>query len=160
MKKTPPSVRSVAAIFCLIGFAVAHGEETTVKSSFTPGAVTLGQQATYTVSISGDKQPSGFNLPSVDGLSFQYLGPNRSVQSTIINGRFETAVTVSYNFRTDAARFGEFVLPAFRVAVGGREFTVPAARISVLPPDGKEAVTMDEVAFLTLTCVEAPIYDG
>ena len=104
------------------------------NASFEPAIISAGQATLYRVDFSqGGSSTSFFNVsppevPKVDGLFFQYLGPNREIR--IING--ETSASVSHLFRVQPARPGDYEVPSFLVDNNGNQFGVPAAKLQVL----------------------------
>ena len=155
-----PKIIGPLYFFLMWGSAWAFGQAPVVTSNISPAAVTLGQTATYKVSIEGDDQPKRFNLPIVSDLELTYIGTSQSMHSSIINGRIKSVATRTYNFRTLANKTGTFIIPTYHLEIEGRRATVPAATLTVLPPDGKTNVTLEELAFLELEPYEGPIYVG
>ena len=128
-------------------------------SQFNPASITLGQNAQYRVTLAV-KSSRNFKPPAPPGLELTYLGPSQSMQSTYTNGKFETQVQTSFIFRASVKASGTYKVPAYTLKLERETFQVPAATLTVLPPDGKTQVSLDEVSFLKLVCPESPIYVG
>ncbi len=134
-------------------------QNTRGTSQFDPATVTLGQNANYVVTVE-IKSGAKFTPPAPAGLELTYLGPSQSMQSTYSNGKFDTLVQTSFRFRATAQATGSYKVPAFTLKLEGKNFDVPEATFTVLPPDGKSQVSLDEVSFLKLVCPDTPIYVG
>ncbi len=136
-----------------------HGQPN-ITSTVTPNSVTLGQTATYVVSIEGDKQPKVWLPPKVDGLEIDYSGTGQSMRISTVNRKTVRVVTKKYNYRIVPRRTGSFIIPTYALSINRRKVMIPAATFTVLPPDGRSATTLDELAFLELKREEEAIYVG
>ena len=138
---------------------VAAAQNSRPVSQFNPASITLGQDAQYRVTLAV-KSSAKFKPPTPDGLELTFLGPSQSMQSTYTNGKFETQVQTSFIFQARVKATGTYKVPAYSLKMEGETFRVPAATLTVLPPDGKTQVTLEEASFLKLVCPESPIYVG
>ena len=155
------SHRLPLALLCLfVGCSGAAAQIPKVTSDIKPNTVTLGMTATYTVSVEGEAQPKRFKRPLVKDLEISYIGTSQSMHSSITNGRIESVTTKIYNFRVLSKKTGAFIIPSYALEIEGREVMVPAASLTVVPPDGKRNVTIDQLAFLELQPSSDRIYVG
>ncbi len=157
--KTSPILHLIWAV-CFTAFCqVAAAQQSRPVSQFNPASITLGQNAQYVVTLAV-KSSRTFKPPVPAGLELTYLGPSQSSQSTYANGKFETRVQTSFTFQAKVQATGTYKVPAYSLKLEGKTYSVPAATLTVLPPDGKTQVTLEEAAFLKLVCPESPIYVG
>ncbi len=142
-------------VYCL----EAEAQKSKSISQFNPASITLGQSSQYMVTLEV-KSSARFKPPAPAGLELVFLGPSQSMQSTFVNGKFKTLVQTSFIFRASVKASGTYKVPAFTLKLEGENFRVPEATLTVLPPDGKSQVSLDEISFLKLVCPESPIYVG
>ena len=96
----------------------------------------------------------------MEGLEIDYVGTAQSTQISIVNRKTQTVVTKEYNFRVQPKRTGRFIVPTYALSIGRRKVLVPAATLTVLPPDGRSPTTLEEFALLELEKEERPTYVG
>lgn len=150
----------IALLYLSVGCSCAAAPIPKVTSDIKPNTVTLGMTATYSVSVEGKAQPKRFKRPLVKDLEVSYIGTSQSMHSSITNGRIESVTTKIYNFRVLAKKTGAFIIPTYAIEIERRQVMVPAASLTVLPPDGKRNVTLDQLAFLELEPSSDRIYVG
>ena len=138
-----------------------------VETSFEPPTITQANSSTYKVVINGSQQSPSGAVPSVDGLRFSPQ-PRTLKSASFINGvpsiRFELSFTVS------PERQGSFVVPPWSVKVGNQTYTVPAAKLEVLPPNQQDKIKqaqkrqqqadLRQAAFLEFSCPRSFLFEG
>ena len=138
-----------------------------VETSFEPPTITQANSSTYKVVINGSQQSPSGAVPSVDGLRFSPQ-PRTLKSASFINGvpsiRFELSFTVT------PERQGSFVVPPWSVKVGNQTYTVPAAKLEVLPPNQQDKIKqaqkrqqqadLRQAAFLEFSCPRSFLFEG
>ena len=138
-----------------------------VETSFEPPTITQANSSTYKVVINGSQQSPSGAVPSVDGLRFSPQ-PRTLKSASFINGvpsiRFELSFTVT------PERQGSFVVPQWSVKVGNQTYTVPAAKLEVLPPNQQDKIKqaqkrqqqadLRQAAFLEFSCPRSFLFEG
>lgn len=116
---------SMLGALCATGAAVAQ------EVSWTnPGPLGAGQRAALDLVFDETQPHSAVHLPVIDGLSV--LGaPSQSSRVSIVNGRRNASVTLSYPVRAD--REGRVEIPAFDVSAEDGTHTVAAMTLEVGP---------------------------
>jgi len=153
-------------LFCLASCGLVLGQ-INVETSFEPPTITQANSSTYKVVINGSQQSPSGAVPSVDGLRFSPQ-PRTLKSASFINGvpsiRFELSFTVS------PERLGSFVVPPWSVKVGNQTYTVPAAKLEVLPPNQQDKIKqaqkrqqqadLRQAAFLEFSCPRSFLLKG
>jgi hypothetical protein len=153
-------------LFCLASCGLVLGQ-INVETSFEPPTITQANNSTYKVVINGSQQSPSGAVPSVDGLRFSPQ-PRTLKSASFINGvpsiRFELSFTVS------PERQGSFVVPPWSVKVGNQSYTVPAAKLEVLPPNQQDKIKqaqkrqqqsdLRQAAFLEFSCPRSFLFEG
>lgn len=157
-------VIATAVTVLLLG-AIKVSAQVQALSSFEPTRVVAGESALLRITFSSEGSAVNFfrmpqpEIPAVEGLTFQYLGPNQQVN--IINGR--TNIQSAHLFRVRTTRPGEFVMPPFPVIQNGEEIEVPAASLTVVERPNQEdsGVTEDfEAVWLETLLPRENLYVG
>ena len=131
--------------------------QTPVATGFQPDRIVLGQNSMFLIQLSGDSQLEGINLPQVDGLRITYVGPDVRVSFDGSGARR----TVVLQFTAQPNRVGTFEMPAFTLRVNDRDVTVPAARLTVIPPQGLDSnATLENIYSMEVVLPERPIWVG
>lgn len=156
--------KNLSFTFFLLGLlsisSISLLAQPTVTSTINPNSITLGYTATYIVSIQAEKQPEVWLPPKVKDLEIDFIGTGQSMQISTINQNTKTIVTKKYNFRVRPKRTGRFIIPTYDLSIGRQKLMVPAAVITVNPPDGKQAADLEDLTFLELDKEEKPTYVG
>ncbi len=153
-------------LFCLASCGLVLGQ-INVETSFEPPTITQANSSTYKVVINGSQQSPSGAVPSVDGLRFSPQ-PRTLKSASFINGvpsiRFELSFTVN------PERQGSFVVPPWSVKVGNQTYTVPAAKLEVLPPNQQDKIKqaqkrqqqadLRQAAFLEFSCPRSFLFEG
>jgi len=138
-------IRLHSLLFLGLWLSVLHAQEITVKSEFEPNIIREEESALYYVSListAGDPAVESLNMPNIEGLEFQYVGPRSSQSMNLTNQGFSRRLEQSYIFRVRASKAGEFTVPAFPIKVAGKQYIVPEAKLKVL--DGQKAASSSE----------------
>jgi len=135
--------RSENALLVVVSFlllsASAWAQGITASSSFNPEVARVGQQVRYQITLkSADSNPSleSLNLPEVDGIRIQYVGPSTRRDRNLTPNGFRQTIEQSYNFAVWATEPGEVTIPSFEVAVGGSKVSIPAATLKAVEAGG------------------------
>jgi hypothetical protein len=121
--------------------------------------ITVGEQAALSLKFDG-VQPQGTpDLPAINGLQFQYVGPSSSFN--FING--QTSSSVTYNYVVLARRDGQFTIPALTVDVGGQRLVSQPVTLTVTkasPPPAAAVNSGSEISFMQLVVPPGKVYAG
>ena len=148
-------------LFSLLSIsAISLTAQPIVTSTINPNSITLGYTATYIISIQAEKQPPAWLPPKVRDLEIDFVGTSQSMQISTINRNTKTIVTKKYNFRIKPKRTGRFIIPTYNLSIGRQKVMVPAAFITVNPPDEKPETNLENLTFLELVKEERPTYVG
>lgn len=109
----------------LIGVA-AHAQ-VNVQASLDVASMTLEDEATIAVSVSGSMSADDPVVPKVTGLDIVQVG--RSSQIQIINGSVTT--TAQFSFTVIASEEGVFSIPPFSVSAGGKIYHSNPLKLTV-----------------------------
>ena len=119
-----------------------------VRAVFDPPVIGLGEKATYRVTINAVSD-------SIKWPDDIYAPMDLTLKQTARGQIFQPALdklrpTTTINHQVTANRAGTFTIPEFRVKIYGRNLTVPAARLEVLPQSDPAAAPRQRL-FLELT---------
>lgn len=82
------------------------------------------------------QEPAAPAFPEIPGVEVRSNGvPSRSSQMTVINGRMNQRVSVTYDYQLVPAREGSFTVPAIQVEVDGRKYKTNPQTIVVSRSD-------------------------
>lgn len=149
-----------ARIAVVFGMALASSlVAQRVRCEAVPKQVFEGQKATYHILVRGEREAKLVAAPATEGLTFTLVREgviNESVQRTFIGGRMEERVSADYvfSFEVQAAKPGSFVIPAPRVAIGGREMEGTPVILSV------EAASSQDLAFVEMSAENERVVQG
>ncbi len=127
------SVRAVhrlcaVLVAALAGTAVA--QDTAVKVTISDRETYVGVPITLRVIIENAEQHDAPEIPEIDDLTIRSTGgPQRSSQTTIVNGRRSSFVRDTYIYQVVPQRAGEFTIPAVEVNADGTTFRTQSLRI-------------------------------
>ena len=101
-----------------------------VESGVSTRETDVGLPITMTISVHNAVEHEQPQMPEVDGLEIEALGPpRRSRQISIVNGRRTERTTVTYSFRVTPVREGTFTIPPVKVTSDGFTTITKAVRI-------------------------------
>jgi len=110
-------------------------QSVTVRSSFDPSVITHGENAVYSIVVSGSRQKIEGSVPASSGIQLKYVGEQQFFH--ISNGRQESGV--NYQFSVSVQGPGVYKVPDFQVRLGQQTYTVPAATLKVIKPEEQYA---------------------
>ncbi|HLY37555.1 MAG TPA: BatD family protein, partial [Candidatus Binatia bacterium] len=148
------ALRALALVVLFVRGAAA---EVTVQARLEPTNVGVGDAATLSIEINGAQNAAAPDVPAVDGLAVQYLGP--STQISIVNGRMSQSVTHRYS--VVATRAGRFTIGPVAVVVDGTRFDAAAVALNATPPGTArpaEAPAGGDQLRLVLTTGKSEVY--
>ncbi|MGE9290353.1 MAG: BatD family protein [Puniceicoccales bacterium] len=140
-----------------------------VSSSFEPAIVNQGDPSLYRIDFSSDSGSLSFynsappKIPTVEGLTFQYIGPSH--ETRFING--QGSVRTSHLFRAFAREPGKYVVPSFTFRNGSHSVEIPSATLEILKstapsPTGTGTGTAEstQAAWLEVNLPRETLYVG
>lgn len=148
------------ALMLLVPPQQALAQKIAAQSGFDPAVVTLGQRTNYIVVLEDAQSELRFQPPAIEGLKLTYRGPSQRVQTSIVNGRVETTRTITFMYSAEPNESGKYTVPAYEMEFDGKNYAVPAATLTVLPPDGNFELKFEDFVVLTLSCPDEKIYVG
>ena len=122
-------------MLCTALFSSSLCAQVSIKSSFTPATISQGENATYSIIVSGSQDQLQGGVPQVDGMQLQFAGRQQFYK--MINGRNESGV--NYQFMVSVQKPGTYALPPFQVKIGSTSYTVPGATLKVVPAEDRYA---------------------
>jgi len=150
-------------LLLLLALATSWFPVTAKAATFTAtldrDTVTLGEDATISLTFSGGAPLSTPSPPNIPGLQIDYVG--QSTQISIIQG--ESSSTVTHSFRITPRQIGDFVIPALAAEVNGQKLTSQPLKLKVLKPGAPppEAINSGtQLAFLRLVLPRKQVYVG
>ena len=144
----------MVAVALLPGAAFAA----TFTASLDRDAITLGEQATLSLSFEGG-QSKNVPTPNVPGLQITQAGTSQNV--SWINGAMSSTVTVS--FSVTARQAGVFTIPALTANVNGQQLSTAPLKLTVTAVTAPAAAVVNsgsEVAFMKFVFPKTKIYVG
>jgi hypothetical protein len=156
----PSGFRRAMVLMALgLWLAPARAGAATFTASLDRDTVTLGENATLSLTFQGGSPQQVPEVPSVPNLRISYGGPLQQI--SWING--ETSITVTHNFSVTPMQAGEFTIPAITAVVGQARLTSQPLKLKVLKPGAPppEAIASgSQVAFLKLVVPKQELYVG
>jgi hypothetical protein len=108
-------------LLALAGVVPAGAAELSVTAAFTRPIGEVGVPLQFQIQVSGSRQNSQPPEVRVDGLEFDYIGPQISQQSSFTFGsRLTTTLSVVHVYQVTPERAGQFIVPALELEVEGR----------------------------------------
>jgi tetratricopeptide (TPR) repeat protein len=117
-------VSLLAAVLLLPAVAAA---QIGVHASIDPPQVQLGESAALSIEVQGAQNAPVPDIPAVDGLTVQYLGP--ATQVSIVNGRVTQSITHRYSVAPSKA--GAFTIGPLAVTIGGQRYDAGSVTLNV-----------------------------
>ena len=131
----------------------------TFSATLDRDTLTLGEDATISLTFAGEAPLSTPSPPNIPGLQIDYVG--QSYQISTIQG--ESSSTVTHSFRVTPRQTGDFVIPALTAEVNGQKLTTQPLKLKVLKPGAPppEAINSGtQLAFLRLVLPKKQVYVG
>ncbi len=125
----------------LVGLRGVQAGELSFSASVDRRQLSLGEQLTLTVSVSG-KGVGSVSEPEAPSLAgFEVVGTNSSTSSQIqfINGRMSSSKTRDFIYYLQPTRVGELKIGSFRLKVKGKTYATDPIVIQVTPSAGGTA---------------------
>ena len=119
-------------LFWLLTVLVLNSQDVRVSISSREGYVGLPLE--YKITITDTEKADVPDLAGFDGFDVQYKGQSQSSQTSIINGKRSSSVTVMFSWNLIPLREGELLIPSIDVELGGRTYQTPEGRVVVSPP--------------------------
>src|ERR1044071_2760464 len=147
---------------CIAAFIFAAAAQTAfgapgVTARLDRNTVTLGENATLSISFE-NLNPSGApNLPVIPGLAVAFAGPSSQVSFDNAGNSFSQ---FSYNYALTASQAGDFTIPAITVTANGQNFVTTPLKLKVLPAPAVPPEAANQSAFLKLAVPKNEIYLG
>ncbi|HSH05684.1 MAG TPA: BatD family protein [Anaerolineae bacterium] len=119
----------ISLVGVMLGWPVEVGAqaEPPLQASLDKTAVSLGEQLTLTVVLSGTSVRTPALPAAIDGL--QFVNGQTSMQSVTINGQTNTQTVYRYIFRTVEA--GTWTIPSFTAVVDGQTYATEPLTFTV-----------------------------
>ena len=117
-------IHLLAAVLLLPAVATA---QINVHASLDPPQLQLGESAALSIEIQGAQNAPVPDIPAVDGLTVQYLGP--ATQVSIVNGRVTQSVTLRYSVAPSKA--GAFTIGPLAVTIEGQRYDAGSVTLNV-----------------------------
>ena len=155
--------------FCtfLTGSFVAAQSNVRVESIFEPATISLSKVANYKIIIHGIQTNPQGSVPQVNGLNLSN-SPRTFRSASFINGVPSIKTEISFEVRPQLE--GSFTLPSWKISVEGKNYTVPAATLKVLPPNQEDIARkqqqkqqkedLKEAAFLEFSITRPFLFKG
>lgn len=124
----------------------------------SPGVVRLGESSVMKIAFQGARTDARVELPEVDGLRMVLGAPSRESRQFIVNGRFSSTSTVTYQVRITPQREGVFTIPSFVVTADGEAQRTPELKIeAVRDLRGAEHAFLEVVSSARRVYVHEPL---
>ncbi len=144
--------------------SIAYGQDVSFEVILDRSTISLGSSARLNLNFYGVRDVSVQDLPKVDGLDFQYLGP--STQMSVTNGKVFSSITHIY--RIVALKTGKFQIPSLSVEHEGKIYTSQSLSIEVISgpvnPSGEKdknqnhTQNIEDKIFLTMEVNKKKVY--
>jgi hypothetical protein len=146
-------------LFFAACFLIASGRAAGFTASLDRDAITLGEQATLSLTFEGG-QPGNISMSQIAGLQITQVG--HSSQSTSDFNGHSTTVT-SVLLAVAPQQTGEFVIPAIHAEISGQKVSSQPLKLTVtkaVAPSADVINSGSKVAFLKLSFPKQKIYVG
>lgn len=117
----------LTAILFLVISNLKAAKEVTAASSFQPSTLAVDTPGLLNITIEGVQGNIIPSIPSVEGLTFQYLGTQNSIHSN--NGKI--SISHVFSFTVVGQKIGEFTLPSFDIEIDGKKYPVASSKLTV-----------------------------
>lgn len=121
----------ITLLVCLLSSPWAQA--VSVKASLDDNEISMGDDVTIAVSVSGSLNTAEPTPPKVNGLTFHKSGRTSQIQFT--NGKME--ITAEFIYTVVPQKEGTYKIPPFHVFAGGQGFKSNALSLTVRPPGAK-----------------------
>ncbi|MFV1994134.1 MAG: BatD family protein [Verrucomicrobiales bacterium] len=132
-----------------------HGQSgASVNVVLDPRKITVGEQSTLSIEVTGGQASGLPQTMSASGLSITFMGHNSSVQisSGARTERF------AYIYAVVASKPGRYAIPPVEITVAGRKVSTTAQELVVLAPAAGIRIQEDAPSFLRLSVSKTDLY--
>ncbi len=142
---------------------IAQAEDVSFDARVNTTQLPINSSGQLTLTVHGTQGAQPVELPTIDGLDTQYLGP--STQVTVINGRVSSAT--SFNYSLYPTKTGKVTIPALNITIDGKTYTSQPIEIQVTNAATKtssqsdqlnEPVNLQDKIFLVLNVPKKEVY--
>lgn len=117
------------AALCSSTLAWADGP--TAKASFSPATAAVGETIRFHVEIDNADATGLLPRIRVDGLDFDYVGPQTRYDVHFDNGSFTRSSTVTHVYQVTPRKEGTFTVPSLQIEVNGRVLKTEPVSLTV-----------------------------
>ena len=115
----------IAAGFCA---PTARAADVSFEATVDENVVEQGASFILTLTVTGSANVPMIQLPAIDGIKANYLGP--STRIAIVNGQYSSSSAHMYSLI--AGRTGHLTIPAISVQISGQTLTTDPIEIQVV----------------------------
>jgi tetratricopeptide (TPR) repeat protein len=144
---------SILAAALVVLLAPATRAAVTARVQINPPRVAVGDAADLTVDVQGTQNTATPVVPTVDGLTVQYVGP--STQLSIVNGK--TSSSITHHYSVTARRDGTFTIGPITVDADGQTIQAGTATLQVASGGAAGSSGGDQLR-LDLTAPRTTVY--
>jgi len=117
-----------------------------VKFEVSPRQTFVGLPVTVRISIIDADDYRMPEFPDIPGATVRAGGPGRSSSTTIINGRYSSQTTITYDFEVTPTSAGTLTIPSLTIVANGKEFKTDAVHIMVAKSDTGDLMSAEITA--------------
>jgi len=118
----------------------SYAQEISVEAFVDRTTVELGASLQLTLTINGTQSVNPVDLPDIDGLQSQFLGP--STRISIVNGQYSSSKNFIYALYP--LKTGKFRIPAFKITIDSQVYTTQPIDIEVVDEGAVPAPTQTD----------------
>jgi hypothetical protein len=123
----------LSTLFTLISLGA---QDVRVSISSREGYVGLPLE--YQITLTGTQKADVPELTGFDGFEVRYKGQSQSSQTSIINGKRTSSVTVQFSWELVPLREGTLNIPSLSIELEGETYQTPGGQVIVTPPQEME----------------------
>ena len=149
----------IGLIFLCLAVSPVFAQDISIDVELTAKKVSLGSTLQLTVTVNGSNDIDQIQLPKIEEVDVQYLGPSTRV--SIVNGQYSSSKTFTYSLLP--RKEGQFQIPSFNIMVAGKSYIVDPLMITVVsnnnggPSQGRQTRLEDKI-FLVLEPSKREVY--
>lgn len=148
-------------------FAFALLARTVDAASFTASldrdTITLGEQATLTLTFEGGQPQNNLTIPSVPGLQIENPQNLNTGFALSLGTQSASSISIKISVTVTPQREGEFTIPAITANVGGQQLSTEPLKLVVTRANAPSTAAVNsgnEVAFLKIIFPKDKVYVG
>jgi hypothetical protein len=158
------SLRFIVLFLALPGVPLplmALTAEVSVDAKLSHRVTEVGAPMDLEIHVTGGEVEDGAPDVKVDGLDINYVGPSRSSQFQITDGRIRSSVDTTYRYQVTAEREGDFTIPGVTLKVGGKSYTTRPIALKVQKGSGRNGdAATGGIAFAEIDVEKKTAYVG